>query len=476
MFGPVSADTGDLADKLGAALGGRVEAIRRVSGGASRVTSTFDLEMATGKVRSLVLQQVRGTDLARRPDVEVEAALLRAAREIGVPVPEVVAAGGSDRLEPGWLVVEHLEGETIPRHILRNDEFAAARTALTEQTARALAAIHAIDPERVPGLPPTDPLGHPLDFLDALHQRRPVLELGARWLALARPAGGESAVVHGDFRMGNFLVDGDGLSGVLDWELAHRGQPAEDIGWLCSKTWRFGGPARVGGFGELDRFLDAYTSAGGRGVDVDDVRWWEVYAAVKWAVICLLQATTHLSGSSRSVELAAIGRRVCESEWNVLDLLGVAMPEVGGPVSEGVEKRELASETQLFGLPSAADLLEAVGEYIETKVMTSTEGAARFEARVARNVLAMVGRELLRGPAALAAHAERLRNFGVPDDATLAAAIRAGHYDDDLVGAGAVLAPGVRDQLLVVNPSYLRDPTVPGIARQPLEPGRGRRQ
>lgn len=462
----MSADTTDVAGQLGAALGGRVAGVRRLSGGASRVTSAFDLETPSGEVRALILQRVRGAvsteGSARGPDVQVEACLLRAAREAGVPVPGVVAAGADDGLLPGWLVVERLEGETIPRRILRDEGFAAARPALTDQAARALAAVHSIDPASVPGLPGADPLRQPLDLLDALHEVRPVLELGARWLARTRPSMGESVVVHGDFRMGNLLVDGGGLLGVLDWELAHMGDPAEDIGWLCARAWRFGGPGRVGGFGTLDQFLTAYASATGRTVDVDRVRWWEAYATVKWAVICLLQVSSHLSGTTRSVELAAIGRRVCESEWDLLALMGAAMPVVARPVSgdetEGARLGVLSRTSPLFGRPSVAELVEAVGEYLDTTVMDSSEGAARFEARVASNVLAMVGRELALGPAALAAHAERLLTLGAPDEATVAAAIRAGRYDDDLLDVGAVLAEGVRDQLLVVNPSYLDDP------------------
>ena len=147
-----------------------------------------------------------------------------------------------------------------------------------------------------------------------------------------------------------------GLRGVLDWELAHRGNPVEDIGWLCARAWRFGGPGRVGGFGELDAFLAAYHAAGGRAVDADEVRWWEVYASVKWAVICMLQAGTHLRGSTRSVELAAIGRRVCECEWDILGLLGVDTASV----AEDETGNGAAPASPLFGSPSAAELLEAV--------------------------------------------------------------------------------------------------------------------
>ena len=387
----------------------------------------------------------------------MEAGLLRAAHAAGVPVPQVVAAGRPDGLDPGWLVVERLEGEAIPRRILRNDELAAARTGLTRETAAALAAIHSIDPGSVAGLPDADPLRDPRPFLEALDEQRPVLELGARWLELGEATGRGPTVVHGDFRMGNFLVDAHGLRGVLDWELAHRGNPVEDIGWLCARAWRFGGPGRVGGFGELDAFLAAYHAAGGQAAPTDEVRWWEVYASVKWAVICMLQAGTHLRGSTRSVELAAIGRRVCECEWDILGLLGVDTS-----VAENATGNGAAPTSPPFGSPSAAELVEAVREYIETKVMVSTDGPARFEARVARNVLAMVGRELDLGPAAVAAHHDRLRALGVRSDAALVTAIRAGSYDRDLPEVGTLLAGGVRDQLRVANPSYLRDPAAPG--------------
>jgi aminoglycoside phosphotransferase (APT) family kinase protein len=451
-------DAADVAEHLEAALGGRVTSLRRLSGGASRVTSAFDLETSSEAVRALILQQVRGDGLTPRVGVQMQASLLRAARRAGVPVPDVVAAGSVDGLHPGWLVVERLEGEAIPRRILGDGGFAAVAPALTDQTARALAGVHSIDPLSIPGLPAADPLGHPIDFLDALHEARPVLELGARWLARDVPPTEAPVVVHGDFRMGNFLVDGGELRAVLDWELAHLGDPAEDIGWLCARAWRFGGSGRVGGFGELDQFLATYAAASGRTVGVDRVQWWEAFATLKWAVICLLQSSAHLSGATRSVELAAIGRRVCESEWDLLALMGVRRPEVPDPVvspgpweePEGGPPRS----SSLFGRPSVAELVEAVCEYLD-KVMTSTEGAARFEARVAHNVLAIVSRELERGPAGEAAHARCLQTLGFPDGSAAAAAIRSGRYDDDLPRLGAALAEGTRDQLLVANPSYL---------------------
>jgi aminoglycoside phosphotransferase (APT) family kinase protein len=130
------------------------------------------------------------------------------------------------------------------------------------------------------------------------------------------------AVVHGDFRVGNLIVGPEGLRAVLDWELAHVGDPGEDLGWLCVRSWRFGGEGRVGGVGDLGDLLDGYAAAGGRPVDEAAVRYWEVFGNVRWAVICLVQAFSHLHGFRRSVELAAVGRRVCEVEHDLLELLG----------------------------------------------------------------------------------------------------------------------------------------------------------
>jgi len=439
----VSAD--DLAERLERCLGGTVTSVRRLSGGASRITSAVDLEGTDGTCRALILQQRRSGGLHPTTGVAMETALLRAAAGAGVPVPGVVAAGTADGLDDGWLVVERLDGETIPRRILRDDAFAGARLVLVDDTARALARIHTLPPDGVPGLPRADPLRRPLGFLDATGEVRPVLELTARWLEAHRPRPTGRTVVHGDYRMGNLLVDRSGLRGVLDWELAHAGDPAEDIGWLTAPPWRFGGAGVVGGFGDLDGFLAAYVGAGGVPVEPDTVRWWQVYATLKWAVICALQAATHLSGATRSVELAAIGRRVCESEWDLLHLLGVPVPAAAAPGPPG-------PPTAPFGRPTAVELVGAVEGYLRDTVLPSSEGAAGFEARVAANALAMVGRELVVGPVAAADHRLRLHGLGFADDAALAGAIRSGSCDERLDEVGAVLAHSVVDALAVTGP------------------------
>ncbi len=449
----------DVADDLGRLLGGTVRDLRRLSGGASRITSAFDLVADDGSRRPLILQQQRGDGTVTGSRSRTEAALLASAREAGVPVPRVVAAGEADGLPPGWLVVERLEGETIPRRLLRDPEWAAARSVLTSQCGTALAAIHRIEPDGIVGLPACDPLHDPLPFLDGLGEVRPALEIGARWLALNRTPSEHRVTVHGDFRLGNLLVAPDGLRAVLDWELAHAGDPAEDIGWLCARSWRFGGAPRVGGFGDLADLLDAYAAAGGDDtIDADRVHWWEVYAAVKWAVICTLQAAAHLGGATRSIELAAIGRRVCESEWDLLTLLDLTSRDMAGRTVMSGPGAASPTPVAPFGRPTSAELVQAVREHLESDPDRTGEGRAAFDDRVARNVLLVVERELQLGPAIARAHVDRLAELGFTDDAGLARAIRSGACDNDVVEVGRALAVSARDQLLVANPAYLDAP------------------
>jgi aminoglycoside phosphotransferase (APT) family kinase protein len=320
----VSPGVAELAADLAAALGAReVRDVQRLSGGASRETFAFE---ADG--RALILQRDRPGAM-RQAGMATEARLLRAAAETGVPVPAVVATD-ADAAGPGladsalggsWLVVERVAGETIPRKILRDDEFAASRPQLAAQCGRALAGIHAIDPAEVPGLDDADQFDQFRALLDAMGEPHPAFELGFRWLEPRRPARRADTVVHGDFRNGNLVVGPDGLRAVLDWELAHLGDPLEDLAWLCLRAWRFGAEPRVGGFGDVDDLVAAYEAASGVAVDRGELAWWEAMGTLKWGIMCMVQAATHLSGTARSVELAAIGRRVCEVEHDLLLLL-----------------------------------------------------------------------------------------------------------------------------------------------------------
>jgi aminoglycoside phosphotransferase (APT) family kinase protein len=309
-----------LAAQYGPAV--TVANLRRDSGGASRVTCAFDAQFA-GETRPLILRMTPpGATQRAGVGLTQEAALMRAAAAAGVPTPAVIADGGADGpLGAEYVVMERVDGETIPRRVLRSPELADVRPRLAAQCGEILAAIHRITPDDVPGLDASDPVASWRAVLDTLGEPHPALEFALRRLLRDRPPAGPRAVVHGDFRNGNLIVGPGGVRAVLDWELAHLGDPLEDLGWLCVKAWRFGSPLPVGGFGSYDDLVAAYEKAGGGPVDRAALRWWETFGVFKWAVMCGLQAERHLIGGERSVELAAIGRRVAENEWDLLHRL-----------------------------------------------------------------------------------------------------------------------------------------------------------
>jgi aminoglycoside phosphotransferase (APT) family kinase protein len=312
----------DVLTELGADPGALE--LTRIPGGASRETW-----LIAGGGGPWVLRRDppgAGSLVAQRD----EFGLIRSAAEAGVPVPRPLTfepEGG--RFGSAGFLMDHVEGESVAPRLLRKPEFEAARNRLPGQLAEALAGIHAIGLDSLDGLLPPAP-GDPAlaqiaeweAQLDEIGEPLPAVELGLRWLRGNVPSPAAPALVHGDFRLGNFIVDGDGLAAVIDWELAHLGDPAEDVGWLCIRSWRFGNDDRpVAGVGELDSFLAAYEASGGRALEPERVRFWEAFGNVKWAVICARQAHDHLTGLRRSHELASLGRRVCEPEWDLLALI-----------------------------------------------------------------------------------------------------------------------------------------------------------
>lgn len=324
--------TDELRDRLqafcSAQLGREIEIDRlnRFSGGASRVTWSFVVR-DDGSERTLVLRQDPPGNPGRS-ERRTEVDLLRAAKATGVPVPEVLwLADGDDLGSPGF-IMEHVDGETIARRILRDDEFATARPRMAAQCGEIAAKIHAIDRSAVPQLekPEASPAELVLDqyraLLDGFGEPHPAFELALRHLSRNPPPSDRLTVVHGDFRNGNFIVGPDGIRAVLDWEITHIGDPWEDLAWVCTRSWRFGAPGEVGGFGDREDLYAAYEKESGIAVDRDAVHWWEVMSNVKWGVMTIAQAFTHLMGHVPSMELAAIGRRTVETEFDVLELLG----------------------------------------------------------------------------------------------------------------------------------------------------------
>jgi aminoglycoside phosphotransferase (APT) family kinase protein len=426
----------ELTERLHGLLGDEVTDLDRMLGGASRETWSF----RAGDRELVARCDPEGAP--RAGAMTREAAILRAAENAGVPVPQVVA--DADDL----IVVRRLHGETIARRILRDEEFATARQRLTAQCADALARLHTkVTPDDVPGLPvDDDPLATLRATFDGFGEPHPALELGFLRLARKRPAATGRTVVHGDFRLGNLMVDADGLAGVLDWELAHIGDPAEDLGWLCVPSWRFGGPMPVAGVGSREELLTSYAAAGGTAVDDATLRWWEAFGTLRWGVICMQQANAHLSGAVPSVELAAIGRRTCEVELDLLDLLAPDEVVRAAPPDPGPE----SLTSRMHDRPSAPELVAAVRDWLRGLALS---GHDAFLARVAGNVLGIVERELLSEPAVSTRHRERLDALGVRDNTELAAQVRAGRDDDETVAA---IRASVIDKVAVADPRHLQ--------------------
>ena len=301
-----------------------VDELRVLTGGASRTTWAFTAVTAHGH-RSLILRTGAADDV--HAGMELEARVQSLAAATGAPVPEILAADNSPAaLGNPYLICSAIAGETIVRRILRGlDE--QGRIQLLRQCAAALAAIHRADPADA-GLQPEDQLAQWRNQIDEIGDTTATFEWTFRWLdkhrsELPAPA---PTLVHGDFRMGNLIVDvetGTGLTAVLDWELVHSGEVYEDLAWFCVRAWRFGAPRELaaGGLGSVEDLLRAYEHAAGTDLDRTAFRWWLVQATLRWGVICRFQAHRHLSGETPSVELATIGRRVCENEWDLLDLL-----------------------------------------------------------------------------------------------------------------------------------------------------------
>ncbi|HXQ21874.1 MAG TPA: phosphotransferase family protein [Candidatus Acidoferrales bacterium] len=313
-----------------------VSGLHRLAGGASRETWSVDVRYAqngTPVELPLVLRRdPPGSAVETRRRDEFE--LLRAAAAEGVPVPKVYwLADEAETLGAPFLLMERIDGETIARRLLRDDVYAAARRVMTGQLARILAAIHRIDR-----------IKHRLDFLveapsgespaqgelDRYEQifrfispdPHPAFELALRWLRQRLPPGNQRVVVHGDYRIGNVIFGPEGVRSILDWELAHVGDPMEDLGWICVRSWRFGNDDKpVGGIGRREELFRAYEAAGGGAVDPKRVRFWEVLGNLKWGIMTIMQAKTYLDGHVKSVELASLGRRTAEMELELLILM-----------------------------------------------------------------------------------------------------------------------------------------------------------
>jgi aminoglycoside phosphotransferase (APT) family kinase protein len=299
----------------------------RLSGGASQETWRFDIVHPDGVIGAILRRSPKGYGAAptRAAGLGAEAQLMQLAYEAGLPSPRVMhVLMPEDDLGTGF-IMQRVEGETIARKILRDDEFAAARPLLARQIGGVLAGLHKLPLAKLPGLRRMTAAKEIDEFerdYRSLNWPKPVFELALRWLRDNDPGpSAEETLVHGDFRNGNLIIGADGIRAVLDWELAHLGDPMEDLGWVCVSSWRFGEIDKpVGGFGSREDMFAGYEAAG-RKVDAARVKFWEVMGTLRWGIMCGGMMQRFRESPDHSMERAMIGRRASETEIDLLRLL-----------------------------------------------------------------------------------------------------------------------------------------------------------
>ena len=393
----------------------RLTAVERLSGGASQETYRLRIDAADGP-RQLALRRSQGgkAEEARAversaPGLRIEAKLMRVARENGIPEPEVhYVLEPDDGLGAGF-VMEWLDGIALGARIVRSPDLAEVRPRLARQCGEILGRLHTIDLEahgldrHLATLSAADFIEQTRGRYEALDTPQPMIDFTGRWLMENLPESPERTLVHNDFRNGNLMVDETGVSAVLDWEIAHIGDPMRDLGWICTNSWRYGaGPELpVGGFGTYEDLFAGYEATGGKAVDLERVQYWEVFGSFWWAVSTLGMTQHYRQGLDRSVERVTIGRRTTECQVDCVNLL------IPGPVELVAPPEQLPDPD----MPRLEELVGATRDFLHGPVREETTGRTRFHALVAGNALDIVYRDLHFGAEHRRREHERLRNL-----------------------------------------------------------------
>ena len=413
---------------------GALSGVTRLSGGANMESWAF----AWAGAGYVLRRAPSAAYMANRPFGHAdEAALVMAAHAAGVKAPEVVGVlADADGMGTGY-VMRRVMAEVNPARILADPP-----PSLLADLGRELARIHAIPAAAIPAAIPLMDTGAALAELKARFLSyggdRPVIALAIKWCEDHLPEAADPVLVHGDYRMGNVMVDGDGLAAVLDWELAHRGDAHEDLAFGCMTVWRFGRIDRPAfGVGSLADYFAAYEDAGGAPVDRDRFRFWLVYRTLWWALGCLQMGQAWRSGADATVERVVIGRRTAEQELDLVLLLEAEAPEVERGRALPSSPDAASAPT---GEPTNSEIVQAVRDWIEASIKPGAEGHAKFEAVVAMNALGIVLRDLGAGVRA--------------EDASLAEALLSGTATLAEPGLLAALRRAVLDKCAIDSPKY----------------------
>ncbi|MBX2867297.1 MAG: phosphotransferase family protein [Acidiferrobacterales bacterium] len=426
------------------------------------------------QLKEFVLRTNAAATIAESRSREEEFRILQAAYQHGVSVPAPVAYCGDDAiLGQGFSLVDKVDGLGFGPKVVKNAASSGVGEVITQQLAAEMAKIHDLDPAEF-GLRSIGrsrrnhaqgELSDLRRWLD-LHQIcRPALEWGLRWAQRHMPEQLESVFIHRDFRTGNFLIHEDQLTAILDWEFSGFGDPMSDIGWFCAECWRFSRPdLEAGGLASRTTFYDAYEMASGRKIAHDAVKFWELVAHLRWAVIALQQGDRHLSGKEPSLAMAITSRIVDQLELIIMRMTG------GNICQHAEDQRDLGCTNEIA--PSThpqrphqstgKDLLAIARASLSDSVLGELSSPNKLTALMVKNVLGIVEREHLYAGDRTRAEKALTECGDWSSDAELSEAIRAGKVDGEFeVAARITKLVAIRSEIF--KPGFADPDELPAV-------------
>ncbi len=401
---------------------GEVDKLQRLSGGASAQSWYFEYE----QIPYIMRREAEENPLSEALTLDQQADILMMAYDKGLKVPKIFGRiENSDGLGHGF-VMEYIAGEALAHKIFKAHDDAQFYEVLSQQCAAQLASIH--------GLPLSETLRHdsPMQMLQNLKQdyqtlgaKLPIFDWAFLALEQQCPDAGEAVFLHGDFRMGNLLIGEAGISAVLDWELCHIGDAEQDLAFMCAPSWRFGRYENpVGGFGQIDGFIKHYESISGRKVDRLRFDFWLIFSTLWWGIVCLRMLDSWRTGTERTLERAVIGTRVSEVELDLVLLL-----EGNAIISSEVSEWQCPDHNlDPSGATKVGELIRALYEWDEGVIETA-KGRDLFEARVAKNALAILKRSAQFGALFARQQRERMRSIASLSEDNMAQLAASGDCD-----------------------------------------------
>lgn len=379
---------------------------RKLTGGSSRETLLLILKLSNNRSKRLILRLDPPFIPARGADFE--ARIMSAVKNNHVPVPNVLAYGKLGKNKQGFVLSDFIYGETQPKKILYETKYEPLRKTFVAQLAKILSCIHSTDISKLPKLPEHNELDAIENLYNMLGQKRPVFDLAFQYLKERKPRSLRKMFIHGDFRLGNFLVGSNKIKAILDWELCQLGDPRVDLGWLCAKPWRFGALLPVAGMGSYEELLDRYNRLVKTDITFEELKYFETLSNLRWGVYSLYQVNLHESKKNSSMDLAAIGRRIAETEWDLLtDAFGVKIQK---PIS--LKITDYPNDLWLQNPPGNLEMLDLIKEFL-ISLLPSMTGYQRYNTKIAVKFTEILKRESAFGKTLLHLAAIELKKFNV---------------------------------------------------------------